>query len=259
LTPGGNRLFSIASQMVALGAEAEAAVRAGKGAPVALRLLVTSTIAEFIAAPLVEAFGRRWAGEFDTSSGVATVAEMRALLPNRLADVALGPDLGADPLAGLVSEPVLRYRTVVVGAPGYQPRGNPGRWPWLVDPSGTDPDSETGRLLRRLRVPESGIRVFPNQTAAWVAAANGVGVAPAVASLVGPLLRRGELTVLETDLTPVHSTWYVSMLSPDRRPAAAARLRNFLTTPDAMQLMCSPGTGVPPSRFRPPVYVTIWS
>jgi DNA-binding transcriptional LysR family regulator len=55
LTEGGSRLFGIASQMVALGAEAEAAVRAGQGAPTRLRLLVTSTIAEFIAAPLVEA------------------------------------------------------------------------------------------------------------------------------------------------------------------------------------------------------------
>jgi hypothetical protein len=41
--------------------------------------------------------------------------------------------------------------------------------------------------------------------------------------------------------------------------SAAGRLRNFLGTPDAMQLMCAPGAGVPPSRFRPPVYVTIWS
>jgi hypothetical protein len=26
-----------------------------------------------------------------------------------------------------------------------------------------------------------------------------------------------------------------------------------------MQLMRAPAAGVPPSRFRPPVYVTIWS
>jgi LysR family transcriptional regulator, low CO2-responsive transcriptional regulator len=26
-----------------------------------------------------------------------------------------------------------------------------------------------------------------------------------------------------------------------------------------MHLMRSPATGVPPSRFKPPVYVTIWS
>jgi hypothetical protein len=80
-----------------------------------------------------------------------------------------------------------------------------------------------------------------------------------VASLVGPQVRRGELTVVETDRTPINSCWYVSTLTPDRRPEGARCLRNFLATPDAMQLMCSPGAGVPPSRFRPPVYVTIWS
>lgn len=259
LTDGGGRLFAIASQMVALGAEAEAAVRVAKGGPAQLRLLVTSTIAEFIANPLVEAFSRRLPGAFDTSSGVAGVAEMRALLSNRLADVALGPDLGGDPALGLISESVLRYRVVVVGAPQFRSTGSPSRWPWLVDPSGTDPDSDTGRLLRSLRIPESSIRVFPNQTAAWAAAADGLGVAPAVASLVARQLRRGELRVVETACTPVNSCWYVTTLSPDRRSPAAARLRNFLTTPEAMQLMCSPGTGVPPSRFRPPVYVTIWS
>ncbi|GAA1036202.1 hypothetical protein GCM10009557_46280 [Virgisporangium ochraceum] len=42
LTEGGSRLYGIASQMVALGAEAEVAVRTGKGAAAPLRLLVTS-------------------------------------------------------------------------------------------------------------------------------------------------------------------------------------------------------------------------
>jgi LysR family transcriptional regulator, low CO2-responsive transcriptional regulator len=259
LTEGGSRLFGIASQMVALGSEAEAAVRAGQGAPAQLRLLVTSTIAEFIAAPLVEAFGRRWSGSVETSSGVASAAEMRVLLPNRLADVALGPDLGTDPALGLTSEPVLRYRLVVVAAPRFRPHGPPGRWPWLVDPSGADPESDTGRLLRGFRVPEERISVFPNQTAAWAAAADGAGVAPAVSTLVSRQLRRGVLSVVETDRTPVQATWHVTTLGPDRRSEASRRLRNFLSTPDAMQLMCSPGAGVPPSRFRPPVYVTIWS
>jgi len=39
----------------------------------------------------------------------------------------------------------------------------------------------------------------------------------------------------------------------------ASALRRFLSTPEAMHLMRSPTAGVPPSRFRPPVYVTIWS
>jgi LysR family transcriptional regulator, low CO2-responsive transcriptional regulator len=259
LTPAGSRLFGIASQMVALGAEAEAAVRAGNGAPARLRLLVTSTIAEFLATPLLAAFGQRWGGAFDTTSGVATAAEMRALLPNRLADVALGPDLSGDPGLGLTSEPILRYRLVVVGSPRFRTAGGPARWPWLVDPSGTDPDSDTGRLLRGLRVPESRVRVFPNQTAAWVAAADGAGVAPAVASLVTGQLRRGDLHPIDTERTPVEGRWYVTALGPDRRSEAARYLCNFLATPRAMQLMCAPGTGVAPSRFRPPVYVTIWS
>ena len=190
---------------------------------------------------------------------MATVSEMRALLPNRLADVALGPDLRADPALGLDSEPVLRYRVVVLASPRLRPTGGPARWPWLVDPSGTDPDSDTGRLLRSLRVPESRVRVFPNQTAAWAAAADGAGVAPAVASLVAGQLRRGELCIVDTGRAPVHGCWYVTTLAADRRSEAARCLRNFLPTPAAMQLMCAPGTGVAPSRFRPPVYVTIWS
>jgi DNA-binding transcriptional LysR family regulator len=259
LTDGGQRLFGIASQMVALGAEAEAAVRAGKGAPAPARLLVTSTIGEFLATPLVEAFGQRWGSAFDISSGVATAAEMRALLPNRLADLALGPDLRGDPGLGLASEPVLRYRMVVVAAPGLRPSGPPSRWPWLVDPSGADPDSDTGRLLRRLRVTEPHIRVFPNQTAAWAAAADGAGVAPAVTSLVNSHIRRGSLATVPTEITPVDACWYVTTLTADRRSEAARCLRNFLATPLAMQLMVSPGRGVAPSRFRPPVYVTLWS
>src|SRR6266480_6015973 len=48
LTPGGSRLLSTASQIVVLGAEAHAAVRAAQGAPEQLRVVSTSTIAEFM-------------------------------------------------------------------------------------------------------------------------------------------------------------------------------------------------------------------
>jgi LysR family transcriptional regulator, low CO2-responsive transcriptional regulator len=257
LTPGGNRLFGVAAQMVALGAEAEAAVRDAKGAAARLRVVVTSVIAEFVATPLLEAFAQRAAGAIETSSGVATTEEMRVLVPNRLADVALGPHLDSD--QAVLSEPVLRYQLVAVASPGFRRRGRPAQWPWLVDPSGTDPDSDVRRLLARLRVPESRIRVFPNQTAAWAAAADGAGVAPAVATLVARQLRRGELQVVETEATPVDARWHVTTLAADRRVAAARSFRHFLGTPQAMQLMCAPGAGVPPSRFRPPVYVTIWS
>lgn len=57
--------------------------------------------------------------------------------------------------------------------------------------------------------------------------------------------------------TPVEPVWHATTLPLDRRSAAAASLRHFLSTPQAMKLLRSPGAGVPPSRFRPSVYVTI--
>ena len=254
LTPGGTRLLSIASQMVALGAEAEATVRAAQGAAEPLRIVASSTIAEFVSGPLIDAFVTRSARKVEGSAGVASTEEMAVLVANRLSDLALGPCLRTDP--SLVSEPVLRTKLVVVGSGRTPLRSDV---PWLVDPAGTDAESDTGRLLRRLRVPDSRIRVFPNQTAAWTAAADGAGVAPAFAHLVAPHLRRGDLVVVNTPATPADGAWYATTLKADRRSATAGAFRRFLGTPEAMHRMRSAGTGSPPSRFRPPVYVTIWS
>jgi hypothetical protein len=57
----------------------------------------------------------------------------------------------------------------------------------------------------------------------------------------------------------MEATWYATTLQRERRPTIAGSLRHFLSTPEAMKLMRSPAGGVPPSKFRPPVYVTIWS
>ncbi len=259
LTPGGSRLLAIASQMVSLGAEAEAAVRDANAGAARLRLVVTPTIAEFIVTPLVEAFSVRSAQTIDITSGVATAAEMRELLIARIADVALGPALVPDAEHPLACEPVLRYRIVLVAAPNARRTGPPSHWPWLIGPGGTDPSGDIGRLLRAHRVPDQRVHVFPNETAAWAAAANGDGVAPAPLSLVAPQLKRETLSLVQTDHAPVDACWHVSTLRPERRSEGAAYLRNFLSTPVAMQVMCTPGAGVPPSRFKPPVYVTIWS
>jgi DNA-binding transcriptional LysR family regulator len=148
---------------------------------------------------------------------------------------------------------------IVVTAAQAKPRGPASQWLWLVDPSGTDAASDSGRLLAALRVPDARIRVFPNQTAAWAAAADGSGVAPAASHLVAQQLRRGELSVLAVPGTPAEACWHVTTLNREHRPAAASSLRHFLGTPEAMHLMRAPTEGIPPSRFRPPVYVTIWS
>jgi len=265
LTPGGTRLLSTASQIVVLGAEAYAAVRAAQGAPEQLRVVATSTFAEFVAGPLMDAFRRRFPGAVEITTGVAASDELGVLIANRLADVAIGPGVSAEDELPVVSEPVFKYRLVVVGPgetagrPGGRLRGPARQWRWLVDPAGTGPGSETARLLRRLGVPDDNIGVFQSQTAAWAAAADGAGVAPAIEHLVSHQLRRGELSLVELPGLPAEGCWYVTMLERDRRSTAGSALRRFLGTPEAMQLMRSPAAGVPPSRFKPPVYVTIWS
>ncbi len=259
LTAGGSRLLATASQIVILGAEAHAAVRAAQGAPEQLRVVASSTVAEFVTTPLIDAFTKRFATGIEMSSGVAASKEMAVLVANRLADVALGPEVVVDPGLPLVSEPIFKYRLVVVGAGHSKAPGGAHQWRWLVGPSATDPDSDVARFLARLRVPDERIGVFPSHTAAWAAAADGGGVSVAVEHLVGQQLRRGELALVDVPGSPWQGCWYATMLERQQRSAVASSLRRFLSTPEAMRLMRSPASGVPPSRFRPPVYVTIWS
>ncbi len=259
LTAGGSRLLATASQIVVLGAEAHAAVRAAQGAPEQLRVVATATAAEFVASPLMEAFSKRFAAGVDVTSGVAVSREVPVLVANRLADVAIGPAVPADPSLPVVSEPIFKYRLVLVAAGHSRPRGNPRRWRWLVGPAAADPGSDVAQFLASQRIAEDQIGVCPSEAAAWAAAADGAGVAIAVEHLVAQQLRRGELSLVEIGGAPVDGCWYVTMLERSQRTPVASSLRRFLSTPEAMQLMRAPAAGVPPSRFRPPVYVTIWS
>jgi len=259
LTPGGSRLLATASQIVVLGAEAHAAVRAAQGAPEQLRVVATSMAAEFVSGPLVDAFTKRFASGVEVSSGVALSKEMPVLIANRLADVALGPAATADPALRVVSEPIFRYRLVVVAAPHWRPRGSARQWRWLAGPSATDPGSDVGHFLATAGIPDEQIGVCPSHTAAWAAAADGAGVSLAVEHLVAQQVRRGELSLVDVPGAPADCCWHVTMLERQQRSAIASSLRRFLSTPEAMQLMRAPAAGVPPSRFRPPVYVTIWS
>ena len=262
LTAGGRRLVPIASQMIALAAEAEEAIRQAQGAPDRLRVVATSTASESVAPGLLAAFGAR-VGAIDVTLGMASSDEIPALLQERLADVALGPHVTT---VDLESVPLFRYRLLFVAAPDH-PLATAGRLParalasqaWLVAADATDPASPVGRLLERLAVPEQNVSVFASQAAAWAAAADGKGVAPAIAHLISNELGRRALVTLDVEGTPVDLLWYATMLVPSRRSAAAAALARFMTTPDATHAMHAPASGVPPSRFRPPVYVTLWS
>lgn len=275
LTPGGRRLVGIASQMVALGAEAEEEIRRANGAPERLRVIATSAIAESVAPALLSAFSTR-SGPVEVSLGLATSDEMPAILQERLADVALGPRISGPAAAGLESHPLFRYHLVVVASPQHRLVAESLRAAslagsgvlrlqrfaeetWLVDPDATDAALPVHQILSRLGVSEDRIRVFPSQAAAWVAAEKGEGIAPAISHLVAAQLRHGSLVTLPVEQMPLELMWYATMLTADRGSPARAALRRFITTPDATHAMHTPLSGVPPSRFRPPVYVTIWS
>jgi DNA-binding transcriptional LysR family regulator len=265
LSPGGQRFVGIASQIVGLAAEGEAVIRQAQGAPSRLRVAATATVAEFVVPPLLAAFAAR-TPNIETSVGVSESAEMAALLHERLADVCFGPRLTGEGAVGLTSEPMMRYGLIVVAAPTHRLAGVSGiTWPalaredWLIAPSGMDPSTEVGGLMARLGVLTERVRVFPNQTAAWAAAAQGEGVAPAISHLVGRDLARGVLGRLDVVSTPVQVLWYASALPVQRRSVGVATLLRFLSTPEAMQSMHRSDGGIPASRFRPPVYVTLWS
>ena len=254
LTPAGRRVVAIASQMVNLAVDAEAAVRQSNGAAELLRVVTTSTLSQSIVPSLLQAFTAR-AGGIEVSVGVATTAEMTALVEERLADVAVGPRL-----PGIEAEAVMRYRLSLVGHPDLRVNGGGlAGQRWLVDPTGTDPLSEVGTLLTKFRVPESNIMVFANEKAAWSAAAAGEGVAPAIDHMVAAEVDRGALARVRATDMPVDLLLYISSLEASRRSSAADKLRRFVRTPDAMQAMYRPDSGVPAAKFRPPVYVTLWS
>jgi molybdate transport repressor ModE-like protein len=261
LTAGGRRLMPIASQMVALASEAEDAIRQARGAPDRLRVVATETVAESVAPGLLAAFGAR-TGAVEVTLGVVSSDEVAAVLQERLADVALGPHVAA---ADLESVPLFRYRLVFVAAPshplatGRATARDLARQVWLVSGDATDRASPVGRLLARLGVGDDQVRVFGSQAAALAAAADGQGVTPAISHLVAGELGRGALVVLDVEGTPLELLWHATTLLPDRRGAAASALLRFVATPDALHAMHAPSEGIPPSRFRPPVYVTLWS
>ena len=80
-----------------------------------------------------------------------------------------------------------------------------------------------------------------------------------MAHLVAPELRQGRLRSIALPGLPIELHWHISSLAPERRTRAASSFQRFALTPQAMHLMHDPRSGVPPSCFRPPVYVTIWS
>jgi DNA-binding transcriptional LysR family regulator len=268
LTSAGQRIVGLASQMVNLAVETENAVRQAQGGPALLRVVSTATPGDAVVPALLQAFTAR-AGMVEATLGVVATDEMGALLVEHMVDVAIGPRLAGPALPGVVSEPLLRFRLVIIASSSHRLAHVAGpitqrvvsEQEWLVDPSGTDQRSDVGQMLARLGVPEHRIGVFPNERAAWVAAAAGRGVAPAVEHLLvhHASVGSGGLSVLPVEGLPAELLWHVNTLGGERRSAMTDRFRRFLSTPDAMHAMFRADGRVPASKFKPPVYVTIWS
>jgi LysR family transcriptional regulator, low CO2-responsive transcriptional regulator len=264
LTPAGQRVVGLASQMVNLAVATEEAVRVARGAPDLLRVVAAADVGDAVVPALLQAFNRR-AANVEATLGIAATREMGVLLSERLADIALGPALAGPNTPGVVSEPLLRYRLLLIAGnhhpahkmcvPSLHSLRNE---PWLVDPTGADPLSDVGQLLAHLDVAADKVRVFPTQAAAWAAAAEGGGVAPATEQVWKRDPHAGARPLKVAGM-PLDMLWHINMLQGDRRSATAGRLHRFLATPDATQSMFRADGGVPASRFRPPVYVTIWS
>jgi LysR family transcriptional regulator, low CO2-responsive transcriptional regulator len=253
LTEAGRRVVGLASQMVNLAVEAEHAVRESKGAAVALRVVTSPTLANAVVPALLQAFSAR-STNIDTTLGVATTDEMEALVHERLADIAIGPRMN-----GLDSAPIMRDRLTLVAAPHMTRRNGVNTCRWLVDASGSDPHSFVGHMLSTFQVPDKNVRVFASDRAALSAIAAGDGIGPALEHAVAAEVARGTLSVVRAPGLPLDVMWHINALPGDRRSAAASRLWRFALTPDAMQAMRRPDEGVPVTRFRPPVYVTIWN
>ena len=153
LTPAGQRVVGLASQMVNLAVATEDVVRAANGAPDLLRVVAAADVGDAVAPALLQSFARR-VTSVEATLGIATTDEMRALLSERLADVAIGPPLAGPAAPGVVSERLLRYRMMfVAGADHHLRNGHAVALrqlrdeEWLVDPTATDPASVLGQLV----------------------------------------------------------------------------------------------------------------
>lgn len=263
LTAGGRRLAAGAAEIVGLAEETRHRVREAGAGTAHLRVAATETSAEQVLPPLLAAFGRRQP-DLDAATLAAPAAVFAELLHDRRADVAVGPAVTGHP--GIESIPFLRFQLVVVASPDYAPAhqtrlvpGQVARAPWLLGPSGLDPDTLAGAFLTRLGVDSARATAFPSVTASLNAVASGAGLSLVFQHVVRDELRRGSLVALDVVGTPLGGMLHASALKGDRRSATAAAFCRFATTPAATQALLARSAGVPMSEFRPAVHVTIWS
>ena len=260
-TPGGLRLASRSVELLGL---QDRTVQEISQAAQGLRLLrvgATSLFAEHAAPGLIEAFTQR-ATDLEVELSVHQTGEFESLLRTRAIDVAIGPPAAA-PSRGLVQRPFLAYDVEIVTTPDNPLAGRPvsatelARATWHLGPAVIGAAGVVPAMLQRLRVPESHQRIFQSEAAALEEVHRATAVIPAVVFTVSADLAAGRLVRVTGQSVKQRGVWVATAREEDRELTTAELLR-FLQTPRATQAMIK-GSGVPIRRFRPAVYVTLWS
>ena len=261
-TPGGLRLASRATELLGLQDLTVLEVtQAGAGRRL-LRVGSTALFAEHAAPGLIDSFAER-ADDLDVELSIRSPRQFHSLLVGRGIDVAIGPR--PPDVDGLVeSTHFLNYQVIAVAAPDHPlARLTPSaaelrRQTWLLGPAATDSAGVVPQMLRRIGVPEESQQIFQNHIAAIEEAKHGLGIALAVGFAVQQDLVRGALRRIPGPLLQGQGSWHLTRLAGTNATPAAAELARFATTPRATQAMLR-GTGISRGRFKPSIYVTLWS
>ena len=225
-------------------------------------MAASNLFAEHAAPGLIDLFASR-ADDLQVELSVRPAARLPSLLATRAVDVAIGPG-ASSPTPSLVLKPFLNYEVVAVVRRGHPLAGSTvtadrvRRLAWCLGPSAAEGDGVVPAMLRRIAVPEKQQQIFQSDAAALEETQRSDGVALAVKFSVAGDLAADRLVVLSGPGLRAQDSWVAMALPAHDQTPAAAELLRFITTPRATQAMVR-GAGVHLGRFRPAVYVTLWS
>jgi len=261
-TPGGLRLASRAGEMLGLQERTIREVgQAGTGKRL-MRVAASSLFAEHAAPGLIELFVSR-AADLDVELSVHNAGEFDSLLSTRTVDVAIGPKPRQLPET-LVAKSFLNYQIIVVAGPRHplarvQTRPTQLREQiWLLGPSAAGDDAVVRGMLRRYDVPEEHQRIFQSHAAALEETTHNKGISLALSFAVADDIANGRLVQISGPGVKGDGVWSTMTLPEHSLLPAAAELTRFISTPRATRAMLR-GSGINIGRFRPSVYVTLWS
>ena len=261
-TPGGLRLASRAMEILGLQERTIREVSQAGASKRLIRVAASSLFAEHAASGLIELFASR-ASDLDVELSVFNTRAFEHLLTTRAVDVAIGPKPKQLPET-LTSKPFMNYQIVIVCGPGH-PLANTQTRPsqlreqtWLLGPSAAGDDSVVRSMLRRFDVPDDRQRIFQSHAAALEETQRNSGICLALSFAVADAVGGGSLVRISGPGVSGDGMWSAMTLPDHTVLPAAAELTRFITTPRAIQAMMR-GSGINIGRFRPSVYVTLWS